>query len=89
MQNLSNKEIHVTLQNDNAKHRPLQFVSWLNFIGRFENLCPGIGGKVLTDKFIKYSDGYIFCLQIWPFFLPLNPAIYRRDSSPNILCPRP
>ena len=64
MQNLSNKEIHVTLQNDNAKHRPLQFVSWLNFIGRFENLCPGIGGKVLTDKFIKYSDGYIFCLQI-------------------------
>ena len=49
MQNLSNKENHVTLQNDDAKYRPLQFVSWLNFIGRFKNLCPGIGGKVLTD----------------------------------------
>ena len=32
LQNLSNKEIHVTRQSENTKHRPFQFISWSNFI---------------------------------------------------------
>ena len=47
LQNFPNTEIHVTLQSDNTKHKPFQFISWSNFIG-FQNLSPGFGGKVST-----------------------------------------
>ena len=40
LQNVSNKDIHVTLQSDNTKHRPFQFISWSNFIEGFKNLSP-------------------------------------------------
>ena len=59
---LSNKEIHFTLQSDNTTHEPFQFISWLNFIEGFQNLSPGIWGKVLNDYSLKCSDGYIFHL---------------------------
>ena len=49
MQKNSNKEIHVTLQRDNTKNKPLQFIPWSKFIEGFRTLSPGIGGKVLTD----------------------------------------
>ena len=42
-------EVHVTLQFDSTKHKLFQFISWSNFIERFQNLSPGIGGKVLID----------------------------------------
>ena len=62
LQNLSNKEIHIILQSDNTEYRPFQFVSWSNVMEGFQNLSPGIRGKVLTDYFIRSSDGYIFNL---------------------------
>ena len=43
-----NKEIQVTLQSDNTKHKPFQFIPWSNFIERFQNLSPGIGARVLS-----------------------------------------
>ena len=49
LQNHSNKEIHVTLQFDNTKHKPFEMMPWSNFIERFQNLSPGTGGNVLTD----------------------------------------
>ena len=48
LQKHSNKEIHVTLQSENIKHKFFQFIPWSNFIG-FQNLISGIGSKVLTD----------------------------------------
>ena len=49
LQKNSNKEIHVTLQRDNTKNKPLQFIPWSKFIEGFRTLSPGIGDKVLTD----------------------------------------
>ena len=49
LSNFSKKEIHVTFQSDNTKHRPCQFISWLNFMEWFQILSPAIGGKVLTN----------------------------------------
>ena len=43
-----NKRNSCTLHSENIKHTPFQFIPWPNFIG-FQNLSPGIGGKVLTD----------------------------------------
>ena len=45
LQKLSNKEIHVTLQFDNSKHRPFQFILWSNFIEGFKNLSLVFGAK--------------------------------------------
>ena len=49
LQKHSSKEIHVTLQSDSTKHKTFQFIPWSNFIEEFQNLSPGIGGKVVTD----------------------------------------
>ena len=49
LQNLSNKDIHVTPKPDNTKHRPFQLMLWSNFIEGLKSLSPGIRGKVLTD----------------------------------------
>ena len=48
-QKQSNKEIHITLQSNNSKHKPFQFIPWSNFIEGFQNPSSGIGDKVLTD----------------------------------------
>ena len=42
----SNKEIHVTLQSGNTKHKPFQFIPLSNFIKGSQNLSPSIGDKV-------------------------------------------
>ena len=49
LQKNSNKRIHVILQSENTKHKLFQFIPWSNFLDGFQNLSPGIGGKVLTD----------------------------------------
>ena len=46
---LSNKEIDFTLQSDNTKHKPFKFISWLNFIGGYQNLRTGTWGKIFMD----------------------------------------
>ena len=83
LQKHSNKEIYVTLQSDNTTHKPFQFISWSNFIEWFQNLSPGVGGKVLTDLFIKCSDGYILLFAL--FFFLLNPAIHRRQFTKYLM----
>ena len=83
LQKHSNKEIDVTLQSDNTTQKPFQFISWSNFIEWFQNLSPGIRGKVWTDLFIKCSDGYILLLVL--FFFPLNPSIYRRQFTKYLM----
>ena len=47
--NHSSEEIHVTLQPDNTKYKPFQFIPWSNFIERLQNLSPGIWSKFSTD----------------------------------------
>ena len=49
LRNLSIKEIQVALQSDNTKHMLFQFISWPIIMERFQNLSPGIAGKVLSD----------------------------------------
>ena len=45
LQKHSSKEIHVTLQSDNFKHKPFQFIPWSNFIEGFQNHNPGAEAK--------------------------------------------
>ena len=53
------------------------------------NLRPDNWGKIFTDLFTKYSDGYIRIQSVWTYqlLLPLIPAIHRMGNSPNTLCP--
>ena len=54
------KEIYVTIQSDKHKTQTLSVYSMAKLYRRFQNLSPGIGGKVLTDYLINCSDSYIF-----------------------------
>ena len=49
LQKLSNKEFHFTLQSDKTKHKTFNFISWPKFIEGYQNLSPGIWGKIFTD----------------------------------------
>ena len=49
LQKLSNKEVHFNVQSDNTKHKPFNFISWPNFIEGYQNLSPGIWGKIFAD----------------------------------------
>ena len=53
------------------------------------NLRPDNWGKIFTDLFTKYSDGYIRIQSVWIYrlLLPLIPAIHRMGNSPNTLWP--
>ena len=43
LQKYSNKEIQVTLQSDNTKHKPSQFIPCSNFIEGFQHLSLVLG----------------------------------------------
>ena len=73
------RDIYFILQPKSTKYnKPLQFISWSNFLEGYHILSPEILGKTFTDWFKKCSDGYVFS----------NPVIHRIGNAPNILCLR-
>ena len=64
-------------------------ISWTNHIEGNLVLNPKTLGKIFSQWFKKFSNGYI--LPIWyklvHFSLPLSAAIHRMRNTPTTLCP--
>ena len=76
LQKYSNKEIRVTLQSDNTKHKPSQFIPCSNFIEGFQNLSLVLGAIL---SWLVYKVFW------WLYFsLAVNLSIFLSVKSCNV-----